>query len=88
MAQRGASKAKKRPRQSERLNRPNAAAAGQSGDLATGQDRVRALEAEIAGLKAENQSLRSDNRALEEARDHVLNRIAWIIDSLHNLTER
>ena len=47
--------------------------------------RIRALEAERDRLAAELKAARERIAALEAAREQVLNRIDWVIDSLHSL---
>ena len=48
--------------------------------------QVGALQAERDQLAAELKAAKARIAALEEARDQVLNRIDWVIDSLHSLT--
>lgn len=49
---------------------------------------VGALEQERDALKRELDAAKARIAELEQAREQVLNRIDWIIDSLHNLTEK
>lgn len=48
---------------------------------------LRAVEAERDALRAELEVARARIAELERAREQVLNRIDWVIDSLHNLIE-
>lgn len=48
---------------------------------------LRAVEAERDALKRELEAARARIAELERAREQVLNRIDWVIDSLHNLIE-
>jgi predicted RNase H-like nuclease (RuvC/YqgF family) len=50
-------------------------------------DRLEALEAECRRLQVELDTARAEIVRLEEQRDDVLNRIDWIVDSLHNVIE-
>jgi hypothetical protein len=43
--------------------------------------------AEVAGLKAELATARARIAELEQKQADIINRIDWVIDSLHNLTE-
>ena len=47
---------------------------------------VRALQAERDQFAIELKAAKARIAALEEAREQVLNRIDWVIDSLHSLT--
>jgi hypothetical protein len=78
MAQREREKAKRG------VVRANEAIAGAS-DAA---QRMKALERERDGLKVELEAARARIAVLEESRSQVVNRIDWVIDSLHNLTDR
>ena len=49
--------------------------------------RIGELEAEIERLRTELAAARQRVSELEATRDEVLDRIAWVIDSLHNLIE-
>ena len=49
--------------------------------------RIRTLEVERDRLAAELQAAQARIKALEQAREQALNRIDWVIDSLHNLIE-
>ncbi len=46
-----------------------------------------ASAAEVAGLKAELAAARARIAELEQKQADTINRIDWVIDSLHNLTE-
>lgn len=48
--------------------------------------RIRALESERDKFAAELAVAKARIEALEQAREQVLNRIDWVIDSLHSLT--
>lgn len=74
MAERIAGKAKKRAQKSLP---PAAGAAAKGNELA---ERISELEGELARAR-----LRI--KTLEEQREQVINRIDWVIDSLHMLTE-
>ena len=50
--------------------------------------RAKTLERERDGLKSELDAARARIRALDEARADVVNRIDWVIDSLHNLKDK
>ena len=50
-------------------------------------DPVEALRAECASLKAELTAAREEIARLEKRQELVVNRIDWVIDSLHNLLE-
>lgn len=50
--------------------------------------RTKALERERDALKAELELARARVAVLEESRSQAVNRIDWVIDSLHNLSER
>lgn len=47
----------------------------------------RLLETERDALRAELEAAKSRIAELERSREQVLNRIDWVIDSLHNLIE-
>ena len=47
--------------------------------------RIRMLETERDRLTAELEAAHARIAALEQAREQVLNRIDWVIDSLHSL---
>lgn len=84
MAERVAGKAKKRQ---EKAPTPIAkgAAAGAGSGKQTG--RLGELEAEYLRLQAELTEARARIEALETQREVLINRIDWVIDSLHSLTE-
>ena len=46
-----------------------------------------ASAAEVAGLKGELAAARARIAELEQKQADTINRIDWVIDSLHNLTE-
>ncbi len=48
--------------------------------------RISHIEAERDRLKAELAAAKAQIATLETARDQVLNRIDWVIDSLHTLS--
>lgn len=64
----------------------NAAAQNASSPPAAPAARIRALEAERDKLAAELGAAQERIAVLEQAREQVLNRIDWVIDSLHSLT--
>jgi Tfp pilus assembly protein PilO len=75
-------------REREKVKRPAARpreAADGASDMA---QRLEALERERDDLKAELEIARARIAVLEETRSQVVNRIDWVIDSLHNLSER
>ena len=83
---------RQRPSGKKRASRPvaghkraetGARAAQMPADPAT---RIRTLEAERDSLTAELEAAKSRIAALEQAREQVLNRIDWVIDSLHSLS--
>lgn len=49
--------------------------------------RIRALEAERDRLMAELAAARTRISDLERSREQIVNRIDWVIDSLHSLLE-
>ena len=49
--------------------------------------RVEALQGEIIRLTRELDAAQARIATLEQAREQVLNRIDWVIDSLHSLSE-
>ena len=74
---------------SKRASTATSAAAGrESGQAADVLERLRELEALNARLQAELAAARARITELEAARDQAIDRIAWVIDSLHNLTEK
>lgn len=82
---------RQRPTGKKRVGKPDAgpkpAAAGLSDPTpADPASRIRILEAERDRLAAELEAAKARITALEEAREQVLNRIDWVIDSLHSLT--
>ncbi len=60
---------------------------GEGEPLAAGQ-RIADLEAQCAHLQAELAAACARIAELETARDQVLDRIAWVVDSLHNGIEK
>lgn len=54
---------------------------------ASPRDRLSDLEQECARLKAELAAAKSRLQELEAQRETLVNRIDWVIDSLHTLTE-
>lgn len=62
-----------------------------TGTRTAGEDwteRQRALERERDRLKAQLQEAHERIARLEESRSEVVNRIDWVIDSLHNVLEK
>jgi hypothetical protein len=53
----------------------------------SGEDPVQRLEAECRALRAELKTARAEIARLEKRQELVVNRIDWVIDSLHNLLE-
>jgi hypothetical protein len=49
---------------------------------------IKALERERDRLKAQLQETKERLARLEESRTEVVNRIDWVIDSLHNVLEK
>ena len=87
MAQRDASRAKKRATPASRQSpaaKPMARAEPPGSKPST---KLAALEAERDRLTTELKEAHRRIAALEQAREQALNRIDWVIDSLHNLTE-
>ncbi len=66
-----------------------AAVVGSPGGLApaAASDQVARLEAECQRLSAELDAARARIEEMEQARKQALDRIAWTIDSLHNLLD-
>jgi hypothetical protein len=62
----------------DRSERPSEASAGQE---LPAEQRIAQLEAELTAARARITEL-------ESARDQVLDRIAWVVDSLHNGIEK
>lgn len=79
MAQRVTTKAAKR----ERAPRAVAPSLPPAAEL-----DVAALQQALADARAELEAARARIAELERSRADVLNRIDWVIDSLHNLGER
>ena len=87
MAERAAQKPKKRAVKATVAD-PKAvpgAVAGRAREDRT--PRIEPLEAERDRLKAELLAAQARIKALEQAREQALNRIDWVIDSLHNLID-
>ena len=95
MADREASKARKRTPKPPAVHHTATAgrheAPGTSAPAAAGHEsaetRALRLEAELTRLRADLSAARARIARLEQARDQALDRIAWAIDSLHNLNE-
>ena len=81
MAQR---KAKTAKRPAKRPSRTTKAASEAKLKLET---RIKALEKERERLKARLEVAGERTASLEQGRDDVVNRIDWVIDSLHNAIE-
>lgn len=58
-----------------------------AGATAPGAADIAQLEAECQALKAELMAAREEIAQLEKRQELVVNRIDWVIDSLHNLLE-
>jgi Tfp pilus assembly protein FimV len=69
---------------------PAAGAAGHAkpGKNADLEARIHALEAERDRLQAELKAAQTRIADLERTREQVVNRIDWVIDSLHSLIEQ
>jgi hypothetical protein len=87
MAERQPSRA--RPRKSATKAAPRGTG-GQSAAAAqqSAADRIQALEAECVRLQFELDTARERIAGLEAMRKDVLDRIAWVIDSLHSLKKK
>ena len=90
MARRGAAKARDksapggaRPRQARALS-GKAKGAAANGSL---QERLAAAERERDALREELERFKARQRQLEDAQAQVRDRIAWALDSLHNILE-
>jgi chromosome segregation ATPase len=68
--------------------RPKETIAGLTEAMQRLEARAKALERERDGLKAEIEAARARIATLEESRSQVVNRIDWVIDSLHTLVDR
>ena len=84
MAQRAARKVK-RTADSHRTDAANAALAPAAADRYA--QRVKALERERDRLKTQLAEAEARIARLEESRAEAVNRIDWVIDSLHNVLE-
>ena len=71
----------------KRAGPASAAAPGAQAGKSNG-DRIAELESLNTKLEAELATARARIAELETARDQTIDRIAWVIDSLHNLTEK
>ncbi len=65
----------------------SAAGRGQPRKDANLEARIHALEAERDRLQAELKATRTRIADLERTHEQVVNRIDWVIDSLHSLIE-
>jgi len=76
---------------SKKSKRPVARKAAGQSDLASAverlEGRISALQAERDGLVAELKAARARVGELEALQKDTVNRIDWVIDSLHNLVE-
>lgn len=91
MANRAPEKAKRTPpakaaKATPVPSRPSKPEAGGDASAALAE-RIAVLEAERAALAGELETAKARIAKLEEARAQVINRIDWVIDSLHNLLE-
>ena len=82
MAQRDRDKAKRAGA------RPAESAAGLAEAVQRLEARAKTLERERDGLKAELDTARGRIAALEQTRAEAVNRIDWVIDSLHNVIDK
>lgn len=55
--------------------------------MVPGRDRLAEVEAECARLRAELATASEEIERLRQRQELVVNRIDWVIDSLHNLIE-
>ena len=84
MAKRVAEKARKHAQTTPAQNADRSAmGAGRT----TRADRLSELEADGARLRGELAEARARIKVLEEQRELLINRIDWVIDSLHSLTD-
>ncbi len=75
-----------------RAKAKKAAAGGSSAarsvkDKRASSSSVADLEAECRALRSELEAAREEIASLQKRRELVVNRIDWVIDSLHNLLE-
>lgn len=84
MAERAAVKAKKRARKAPVQA---AKAVPRGGGSASTRDRQSDLEAECLRLRDELAAVKARLQELEAQRELLVNRIDWVIDSLHSLSE-
>jgi predicted nucleic acid-binding Zn-ribbon protein len=85
MARRGAAKARgKSAPGSARSALAKAKGAAANGSL---QERLAIVERERDALREELERFKARQRQLEEAQAQVRDRIAWALDSLHNILE-
>ncbi len=84
MAKRVAEKARKHAQTApaQKAERP-AAGAGRTKQT----DRLGELEAEVARLQRELADAQARIKSLAEQRELLINRIDWVIDSLHSLND-
>ena len=66
---------------------PQAAKKSVASGASAPEQRIAALEKERDELRAELAAAQAQIRSLEQAREQVLNRIDWVIDSLQSLSE-
>ncbi len=83
MAQRERDKAKRTG-----PSRPAESAAGLAEAVQRLEARAKTLERERDGLKAELETARDRITSLEQNRIDAVNRIDWVIDSLHNVIDK
>ena len=84
MAERGTQRARRRPAKAGASDAPLPATPRTS---APDEDTVQALRDELEQARASLAAAHRRIAALEAARDEVLNRIDWVIDSLHSLRD-
>lgn len=88
MAQRASDKTKRAAASRPAKTPGKTAPARPAGEGETARNpRIAALEQERDRLAAELAAAKARIAKLEEARSQVVNRIDWVIDSLHNLIE-
>lgn len=86
MAQREAGKVRKRAIKGIEPPRPQSGRKAEQSRRSPSQEISR-LEQERDALKAELEAAKARIAELERSRELIVNRIDWVIDSLHNLTE-
>jgi hypothetical protein len=83
----GASKPASASARSARSKHARSKSRAAAGTGATVQERLAALERERDQLREELEHTRVRQRQLEEIQAQVRDRLAWALDSLHNILE-